>query len=148
MSSGKIYESSFEVRWSDLDANFHVRHSAYADYCASTRVFCLADGGFPLQKFADVQLGPVLFKETLVYLKETPANTRVRVTMAISGRSADGRKWRIRHELFRESDGAKVAIVDVEGAWMSTALRKIVVPPPDLARAFDSVVRTADFAEF
>lgn len=148
MSSGKIYECSFEVRWSDLDANFHVRHSAYADYCASARVYCLADAGFPLEKFAKVQIGPILFKETLQYLKETPANVHVKVNMAIAGRSADGRKWRIRHELFRSSDNAKVAVVEVEGAWMSTALRKIVIPPPDLATAFDDVARTADFAEF
>lgn len=144
----KVYECDFEVRWSDLDANFHVRHSAYADYCASARVFCLADNGFPLHKFAAVQIGPILFKETLAYLRETPANTRVKVNMMIAGRSADGRKWRIRHELFRTMDGVKVAQVDVEGAWMSTALRKIVVPPPDLAAAFDTVARTADFAEF
>lgn len=142
------FACEFEVRWSDLDANFHVRHSAYADYCASARVFCLAENGFPLPKFAALQIGPILFKETLTYLRETPADTRVKVTMRIAGRSADGRKWRIRHELFRTVDGVKVAQVDVDGAWMSTSLRKIVVPPPELAAVFDAVARTEDFAEF
>ena len=31
------YHKQVEVRWSDIDANQHMRHSAYADLCTHTR---------------------------------------------------------------------------------------------------------------
>lgn len=136
---------NFEVRWSDLDANMHVRHSAYADYCATTRLQCLAANGFGMKDFAAERVGPVLFKETLTYLKEIPPDVTVRVTMKIAGLSADGRKWKIRHELFRSSDGAHAANVEVEGAWMDTKARKIAPPPAKLKDAFEVVEKTEDF---
>jgi acyl-CoA thioester hydrolase len=141
------FEMSFEVRWSDLDSNVHVRHSAYADYCATTRVQCLAKRGFAMKDFGENHVGPVLFKETLTYLKEIPPDVTVRVTMKIAGLSKDGRKWRIRHELYRSSDQAKAAIVEVEGAWMDTRQRKIAPPPSKLRQAFEGVERCEDFSE-
>lgn len=141
----KPFETSFEVRWSDLDSNVHVRHSVYADYCATTRLRCLAANGFAMKDFLLHHVGPVLFKETLTYLKEIPPDVTVRVTMKNAGESADGRKWKIRHELFRSSDNARSAIVEVEGAWMDTKLRKISPPPRELREAFESVERTEDF---
>ncbi len=141
------FESSFEVRWSDLDANMHVRHSVFADYCATTRLQCLAAFGFAMKDFAANHVGPVLFKETLTYLKEIPPDVKVRVTMKNAGASADGRKWKIRHELFRSSDNARSAIVEVEGAWMDTRLRKISPPPAALKDAFESVERSEDYQE-
>lgn len=140
------YEKTFEVRWSDLDANFHVRHSAYADYCATTRLLCLSENGFSMGQFAQENVGPVLFKETLNYLKEIPADTQVKVNVQITGLSQDGRKWKIRHEIFRTIDGARSAIVEVEGAWMSTRLRKIVEPPPALKLVFEQMKKSSDFA--
>ncbi len=139
------FEMSFEVRWSDLDANMHVRHSAYADYCATTRLQCLAQFGFNMKDFASHQVGPVLFKETLTYHKEIPPDVTVRVNMKMAGASADGRKWKIRHELFRSSDGARAAVVEVEGAWIDTQARKIAPPPARLKEAFANVERTEDY---
>lgn len=141
------FETTFEVRWSDLDANVHVRHSAYADYCATARLRCLAENGFTMKDFGAHHVGPVLFKETLTYLKEIPPDVLVRVTMKNAGLSADRRKWRIRHELFRSNDGALAAIVEVDGAWMNTELRKISPPPAMLKAAFEAVERTEDFKE-
>lgn len=138
---------SFEVRWSDLDANMHVRHSAYADYCATARLQCLAKFGFGMKDFSAHHVGPVLFKETLTYLKEIPPDVTVRVTMKMAGASADGRKWKIRHELFRSLDGARAAVVEVEGAWMDTKARKIAPPPQKLKEAFETVERTEDYIQ-
>ena len=36
--SPAIFTHTVEVRWSDLDANQHMRHSAYADLCVASRV--------------------------------------------------------------------------------------------------------------
>jgi len=145
--SSKSFEMNFDVRWSDLDSNVHLRHSAYADYCATTRIQCLAKFGFQMKDFGDHHVGPVLFKETLTYLKEVPPDVTVKVSMKVAGLSADGRKWKILHELFRSSDQAKCAIVEVEGAWIDTKLRKIAPPPQKLKAAFDAVERTENFGE-
>ena len=133
------FTKTFEVRWSDLDPNVHVRHSAYPDYCAAARIDLLNKHGFGMHKFAELQLGPVLFKETTCFLKELLANDRVKVNMTVAEMSDTGHKWTIHHELFRESDGEKVATVTVEGAWMSMKLRKITPPPEELLKVFESI---------
>ena len=39
MEEKKLFTRSFEVRWADLDANRHLRHTAYLDYATrATRI--------------------------------------------------------------------------------------------------------------
>ena len=53
-----------EVRWSDIDANQHMRHNAYADLCTHTRMEWLAAAGFGMEAFMAHGFGPVLFRES------------------------------------------------------------------------------------
>lgn len=140
-----VFSRDHEVRWADIDANFHLRHSVYADLCATLRMQCLSEFGFSLQDLIQVKMGPILFKETLKYLREVPPGEILKVTMRIGGASEDGRKWRICHEIIRNSDGIKAAEVEVDGAWMSTELRKITAPPEKLRKVFQSLDKTDDF---
>ena len=135
------FTQTFEVRWADLDPNFHVRHSVYPDYCATARIEFLTRNGFSLKKFAQLQLGPILFKETTQFFKELVSGDQVKITIGMANMTESGHKWAIHHDLFRMSDGEKVASVTVEGAWMSTKLRKVVPPPEDLLEVLKSMVR-------
>ena len=38
-----------DIRWSDIDPNFHVLHSKYYDYCANARLIVLAHSGITMQ---------------------------------------------------------------------------------------------------
>ncbi|MEJ7660541.1 MAG: acyl-CoA thioesterase [Hymenobacter sp.] len=57
------YSQTYSVRWAELDPNGHMRHSAYADFAADLRVNWLASLGYNVPKFAELRLGPILFRE-------------------------------------------------------------------------------------
>ncbi|WP_414648539.1 acyl-CoA thioesterase, partial [Chitinimonas sp.] len=42
----EVFRHTVEVRWADCDANQHVRHSAYADFCTHARIEWLRLHGF------------------------------------------------------------------------------------------------------
>jgi acyl-CoA thioester hydrolase len=42
----------FEVRWADIDANFHVRHSVYYDWAATTRLHIMQQAGITIALFS------------------------------------------------------------------------------------------------
>ncbi len=137
----------FRVRWADLDPNGHLRHTAYMDYAAQARVALLHDYGFTLERFQELRLGPVLFREETRYLHEVRANERVSVTTELSGLSANGKHWRMRHCIFK-ADGTLACVVDVQGAWLDLRTRRIATPPAELVQAMEQAPRTRDFAEF
>ena len=145
--SENIFSEEFQVRWSDLDPNQHLRHSAYADLCAATRLSYLHSLGFNQARFAKLKIGPILFNENLQYKKEVVANERVKVNVMIAGVSKDGRKWKIRHHITRVSDQELCAVVDVSGAWFDVALRRVATPPRELLEVITDLPRTSDFQE-
>lgn len=143
----EVFVREFHVRWSDLDPNFHMRHSAYADLCAATRFQYLDSLGFTMQKFAELKVGPIIFSENLNYFKEVLPGDKVSVNVRVSGLSADGRKWQMHQELFRKSDRALAATLDIKGAWFDLVKRKVSQPPAILQEKVASVPRTDDFRE-
>jgi acyl-CoA thioester hydrolase len=44
--------------------------------------------------------------------------------------NADGSRWTIVHELYR--DDVLCAVITVDGAWMDTKLRKLASPTPQI----------------
>jgi acyl-CoA thioester hydrolase len=88
-------------------------------------------------------IGPVLFREEARFLKELRLGDTVRMDLQLAAAAEDGRKWRMRHRLFRGEDLA--ATVEVDGAWLDLKARKIVVPPSDLIRAVAGLSHTEDF---
>jgi len=135
-----------QVLWSQMDANQHMRHSAYADFAAQARLNMLESIGLKLTKLFEFKIGPVLFKEELVYLREIGINEHLKVTCEIISSRPDGSRWSIRHELYR-SDGVKASVITVEGAWMDTAKRKLTVLPPALSRLFVGAPKSGDYLE-
>ncbi|GAA4388135.1 thioesterase family protein [Hymenobacter koreensis] len=138
------YTKQYPVRWADLDPNGHMRHSAYNDYAAQHRLDYLHDHGFPLPKFALLGIGPILFREETRFLKEISPNETITVGAQLAGHSPDGSRWRIVHTIYK-ADGREAAIVTVDGAWLDLRLRKLAVPPPELAEALSTLDRHSSF---
>jgi acyl-CoA thioester hydrolase len=88
-------------------------------------------------------IGPVLFREEAKFLRELRFGDQLVIDVQLAGASADGRKWRMRHRIFRGPDLA--ATIEVDGAWLDLRARKIVAPPEDLVHAFADVSRSDDF---
>src|SRR3990172_9251258 len=95
------YSKSYSVRWSDVDPNGHVRHSAYLDYAAATRMFYLADHGFTPGDFAQAMLGPVATEERLRYSKEVRNADTVTVDVTVEGLSPDGAHFIMLNSIYR-----------------------------------------------
>jgi acyl-CoA thioester hydrolase len=129
-----LHETTIEVRWSDVDQNRHVRHSAYYDYGAHMRIRFFDRIGFNTEKLAEVGIGPILFKEECTFLKELHATDTVRINMLNGGARTDGSRWTLHHELFNQ-DGVKCAHLTVQGAWMDLKARKLTVPPSEIAES-------------
>src|SRR5574340_1187567 len=143
----KPYQQEFEVRWADLDPNGHMRHTAYMDCAAQARVGFLNADGFTLERFRQLGIGPVLFREEARYLHEVRANEHLRVTTETAGLSPNRKHWRIRHLIYK-SDRQIACIVEVRGAWLDRQARKTTIPPPELVAVMEQAPRTEDYAEF
>ena len=135
-----------QVLWAQIDANQHMRHSAYADFAAQARLTMLESLGLKPSTLYGAKIGPVLFKEELLYLREIGINERIRVTCEICKARFDGSRWSIRHELYREDD-VKAAIITADGAWIDMEKRKLAVLPVELSRLFMDAPMSTDYIE-
>ncbi|HEV3051869.1 MAG TPA: acyl-CoA thioesterase, partial [Longimicrobium sp.] len=70
MRDGLAFECRFEVRWSDLDGNRHVRNTAFSEYATHTRFQLLASHGFDQARLRAMQFGPVMMREEIRYKRE------------------------------------------------------------------------------
>jgi acyl-CoA thioester hydrolase len=140
------YIKTYTVRWADMDPNGHLRHSAYTDYAAQTRLEFLADQGFAMRQFSELAIGPILFREDTRFLKEIHLSEVIRISAELGGLNADGSRWRIIHTLYK-ADGREAAIVAVDGAWLDLRRRKLTLPPPELAVTFSQLTRHATYAD-
>lgn len=133
------------VLWSQIDANMHLRHSAYADFAAQARLSLLDHAGLSIDTVAPLKLGPILFREELIYLREIRVGDQVKVTAEMTRCRPDGSRWSFRQEIYRQ-DGIKAAIVNVDGAWIDIEKRKLGKLPEDLVPVFLSKIpHSSDF---
>jgi acyl-CoA thioester hydrolase len=135
-----------QVLWSQIDANMHLRHSAYADFAAQARLALLEKTGFSSALFHQLHIGPILFREESIYLREVALNDTISVTCELSKMRVDGSRWSFTQEIYR-SDHIKAAIIHVDGAWLDTKERKLATLPADLVVRFHQIPKRVNFIE-
>jgi acyl-CoA thioester hydrolase len=135
-----------KVMWSQIDANMHLRHSAYADFAAQARLQLLEKCGFNATLMEQLQVGPILFREELFYMREVRPNDTVYVTCALSKSRPDGSRWSFNQEIYR-SDKVQAALIKVDGAWIDTKARKLTTLPEKWFLKFLEIPRSDDFVE-
>lgn len=133
-----------QVIWAQIDANRHLRHSAYADFCAQARSNMLLKSGISLDLIAEQGIGPVLFREELVYLREIKLNEYIKVSVAMTRFNTKNARFSFRHDIYRE-DSTKCAVVTVDGAWIDINKRKLVSLPDNWLQIIDKLPKSADF---
>ena len=132
--------------WSQIDANQHMRHSAYADFGAQARLNMLENLGLKPTELFNYKIGPVLFREELFYLREVILNDQIKVTCELIKARNDGSRWSIRHELYR-GDGIKAAIIIADGAWIDMEKRRLATLPAELNKMFMKSPKADDYVE-
>ena len=75
------FSTEVQVRWSDLDPNFHLRHSVYYDWGAYCRVSFLNELGLTDKVMQDLLIGPILLREECVFRKEVRLNDKVTIDL-------------------------------------------------------------------
>lgn len=128
------FRTDMEVRWGDLDANGHVRNTAYSEFATQARLRFLDTRGFPPERFNRMGIGPIYFREETVYRRELRLGDVVTVEVRSDGLAPDVSRWRVSHRLLRPG-GEVAGFVTVEGAWMDLTARQLALPPDDLADA-------------
>lgn len=132
------YFKQIEIRWSDLDPNFHLRHSAYYDFGAYSRISFMNEHGITLQLLAQEHIGPVIFREECVFRKEIKFGDQVRINLKLEKAKDDFSRWTMVHEIWKNEDTLS-AVITVDGAWMDTGHRKLTVPPKSFKEIFSVI---------
>ena len=133
-----------EIRWSDLDPNFHLRHSVYYDFGAFARVAFFNSVGITPQLMVQHNIGPILFKEECIFKKEIRFEDKVTINIKLDKIKTDYARWSIVHEIFR-NDNTLAAVISVDGAWIDTLKRKLTTPPYSFNTLFELMPKTQNF---
>jgi len=123
-----LFSKKIEVRWADCDANQHMRHSAYADFCAHTRIGYMIDIGMTPEWLKQQGLGPVLFKEETEYFRELFMGEVVDVTIEIGEPTGSAKSVQLVNSIYRQ-DGELAARHKAIFGWFSMSERKVVALP-------------------
>jgi acyl-CoA thioester hydrolase len=122
------YQKPIILRWSDLDPNYHVRHSVYYDLAAQMRVEILNETGITLKLMQEQQFGPILFREECVFRKELRYGDNLMIDIKLLKANADFSRWSMQHQFIRDNETV-CATLTIDGAWINTQLRKLTIPP-------------------
>jgi acyl-CoA thioester hydrolase len=124
-----------QLRWSDLDPNFHIRHSVYYDWGAFVRVEFLNEYGLTSHVMQELKFGPILFREECVFRKEIRSGDEIKMNLQLVRSKKDFSRWSIQHQITK-ADGPLCAVLTVDGAWMDVVRRKLASPPEKVCEVF------------
>jgi len=139
-----MYLKEFEIRWDDVDANRHLRNSAYIDYMSHTRMSFFSEKGFGQQHLAEMNLGPVALYERMYYFKEVFPGKPIRVSLQLRGLSEEGTFFEFVHN-FYDYKGRNLGRCEMLGAWIDLKKRKLVPLPTAFYSFLDGIDKTDDF---
>ena len=88
-----------QLRWSDLDPNFHIRHSVYYDWGAFVRIEFLNENGLNYQVMEELKFGPILFREECVFRKEIRSGDEIKMNLQLLRSKKDFSRWSIQHQI-------------------------------------------------
>jgi acyl-CoA thioester hydrolase len=139
------YTKRIDIRWADLDPNFHLRHSVYYDYGAHCRVSFLEEYGLTNAMMQELNIGPILFREEAVFRKEVRLGDELIIDLQVLKSRKDFSRWTICHQLIKNAN-TLATVITVEGAWINTLERKLATPPEQVIAVFNQMPRSAAFA--
>ena len=140
----ETYIKKVEIRWADLDPNFHMLHSKYYDLGAYCRIAFFVEQGISPAFMTANSFGPVLFKEECIFKKEITFGDDVSINVRLTKATPDYSRWSMIHEI-RKNEDTLAAIISIDGAWLDTQKRKLMVPPAEVISAFEKFPQTSDF---
>jgi len=139
-----VFRRKVEVRWSDLDPNYHLRHSVYYDWGAYVRLTFLNEHGLTPFVMNQYHFGPILFREECVFKREVLFGDIIEIDMQIIKSRKDMSRWGMMHQVWKNDD-ALSAVINIDGAWIDTKHRKLAVPPAFIYEVFEAIPKAENF---
>ncbi len=139
-----VFKIPVQLRWSDFDANFHLRHSAYYDFGAMARITLLESVGLTESVFKEHAFGPVIFREECTFRKEIQLNDKLEITCELLQCKPNGARFAFRHRLFKNTD-VFAAEINISGDWLDLKTRKLLHPPAFLGEMMERMPRSEEF---
>jgi acyl-CoA thioester hydrolase len=133
-----------QLRWSDLDPNFHIRHSVYYDWGAFVRVEFLNEHGLTAHVMQELKFGPILFREECVFRREIRSGDEIKMNLQLARSKKDFSRWSIQHQITK-ADGTVCSVLTVDGAWMDVVRRKLSSPPEKVSGVFERMPKGEQF---
>ena len=140
------YKIKFHTRWSDFDANKHMRHTAYNDYAAEARLRFLTENGFSIEVMEKNNIGPILFSENTLFKREIKLGEDIHVELFLEAASSKGERFKIMQHIYRE-DGVLAATISVYLAWIDLDKRKLTTPPKEILKTLEFMDKLPNFEE-
>ncbi len=138
------YSKTYEIRWSDIDANGHVNYAAYIDATGDLRYRFFIENEFPPERFELLGVGPIYTAIHASFLREVRMGETVTITFFLSGLSPQGARWKVHHDVLK-SNGKKAVSINLEGALLNLSTRRPAFPTPELLHAFNLIPHSPDF---
>lgn len=138
------FSMPISIRWADIDANRHLRHSVYYDFGAAARMKLLSERGLTTHKLEELHIGPILFREEAVFRREILLEDQITITVELYKCTEDFSRWSLRHTFLKE-DGTLATTLNIDGAWIDMNLRKLAKPDEFIQKIFAEFPKSKDF---
>ena len=134
----------FEIRWSELDPNYHVANYAYTQFMNEVRISYMLERGIDRDLIDKGNMGPVVFHEHFHYIKEVMAYEKVKVDIQMKGHSEDYKFLNFAHHLYLP--GGEIAVYsELMFGWLDLTTRKLVIPNERYIEGYKEMQKTDDF---
>ena len=140
-----MHYTELEVIWAHLDANRHMRNTAYSEFATHARIDYFFQHGYALDQLGKEGIGPVLLKEEVTYFREVQMQERLKITVALQRATEQYDRYTITQNILK-ANGKKAARVVIHGAWMNLETRRLVEPPQELVeKVILTIPKTDDY---
>lgn len=134
----------FKTRWADFEPNNHMRHTAYNDYAAESRVRFFNEHGLSLSELHKQHIGPILFNENTQFHREISLSEDITIELFVKGLSNHGERFKLHHKIFKQN-GILAAEIEIYAAWFDLNIRKLTTPPKQIIDTFKHLEKTDNF---
>lgn len=125
MQKLETFSKTYEIGWNHLDANAHVKNSAYAEFGDDVRIaFWQMCGASPLLMH-ELGVGPILFDSYIQFYKELHLGEIIVVDLVLENISEDFRKWKIIQHIYKQEGLILAAKITLNGSFMDLKTRKV-----------------------
>jgi acyl-CoA thioester hydrolase len=137
------YIKKIDIRWADLDPNFHMLHSRYYELGAYIRMFFFTEYGITEKELQAHRIGPILLREECTFRREIRFGDDVEIDIHLTSARQNLIRWSIEHTITR--NGELSAIIKVDGSWINLDRRKMTAAPQDFVKVFDLIPKSPGF---